>query len=139
MYRRPFGRGRTLAVVGALIVVVGCLLPWYAFRVDGGLPARQFIGLAESGIVAFIASLGTLALVALPYAAGDRPVSADRGLAYLLLTGLAAVGVAIWPLQVLEDLSGLAPDRATGWWLALVGLVVLARATFEIFQEPARR
>ena len=139
MYRRPFGRGRTLAVVGALIVVVGCLLPWYAFRVDGGLPARQFIGLAESGILSFIASLGTLALVALPYAAGDRPVSADRGLAYLLLTGLAAVGVAIWPLQVLDDLSGLAPDRAPGWWVALVGLVVLARAAFEIFGEPARR
>lgn len=139
MYRRPFGRGRTLAVVGALIVVAGCLLPWYAFRVDGGLPARQFIGLAESGILAFIASLGTLALVALPYAAGDRPVSADRGLAYLLLAGLAAVGVAVWPLQVLDDLSGLSPDRAPGWWIALVGLVVLARATFEIFQEPTRR
>ncbi|MDQ2965637.1 MAG: hypothetical protein M3R57_07290 [Chloroflexota bacterium] len=139
MHRRPIGRGRTLAVVGSLVVLVGCILPWYAFRVEGGLPAREFIGLTQSGILAFIAALATLALIALPYAAGDRPVSADRGLAYLLLAGLAALGVAIWPLQVIDDLSGLSPDRALGWWIALVGVVILARAAFEILQEPARR
>lgn len=139
MHRRPIGRGRTLAVVGALIVLVGCILPWYAFRVEGGLPAREFIGLTQSGILAFIAALGTLALVALPYAAGDQPVSADRGLTYLLLVGLAALGLAIWPFQVLDDLSGLLPDRAPGWWIALVGIVILGRAAFEIVQEPVRR
>ncbi|HEV8488659.1 MAG TPA: hypothetical protein VGQ58_02595 [Candidatus Limnocylindrales bacterium] len=139
MHRRPIGRGRVLAVVGALVVLAGCVLPWYAFRVEGGLPSREFIGLAESGILSFIAALGTLALVALPYAAGDRPVSPDRGLAYLLLTGLAALGVAIWPFQVIDDLTGLLPDRAPGWWLALVGVAILGRAAFEIFQEPARR
>jgi hypothetical protein len=139
VHRRPIGRGRVLAVVGALVVIAGCLLPWYAFRVDAGLPSRQLIGLAESGILSFVAALGALALVALPYAAGDRPVSADRGIAYALLTGLAAIGVAIWPLQVIDDLTGLLPDRAPGWWLALVGVVILGRAAFEIFQEPARR
>ena len=139
MHRRPIGRGRLLAVVGALVVLAGCLLPWYAFRVDTGLPSRQLIGLAESGIVSFVAALGTLALVALPYAAGDRPVSADRGIAYALLAGLAALGVAIWPFQVIDDLTGLLPDRAPGWWVALVGVVILGRAAFEIFQEPARR
>lgn len=139
MHRRPIGRGRTLAVVGALVILVGTVLPWYTLRVEGGLPARVFIGLAESGILAFIAALGTLALVALPYAAGDRPVSADRGLAYGLLTGLAALGLAIWPFQVIDDLSGLLPDRAPGWWIALVGVVVLGRAAFEIIQEPVRR
>jgi hypothetical protein len=137
MHRRPIGRGRTLAVVGALVVLAGCVLPWY--RATGDLPGLEFVGLAESGILAFIAALGTLALIALPYAAGDRPVSADRGLAYLLLAGLAAIGVAIWPLQAIDDLSGLLPDRAPGWWIALVGVVVLGRAAFEIFQEPARR
>jgi hypothetical protein len=139
MHRRPIGRGRLLAVVGALVVLAGCLLPWYAFRVDSGLPSRQLIGLAESGILSFVAAFGTLALVALPYAAGDRPVSADRGIAYALLAGLAALGVAIWPFQVIDDLTGLLPDRAPGWWLALVGVVILGRAAFEIFQEPARR
>jgi hypothetical protein len=138
MHRRPIGRGRTLAVVGALVVLAGCLLPWYAFRVDAGLPAEEFMAFDGSGILAFIAALGTLALVTLPYAAGDRPVSVDRGIAYLLLVGLAALGVAIWPLQVIDDLSGLAPLAAPGWWIALVGVAVLARATFEILQEPAR-
>jgi hypothetical protein len=138
MHRRPIGRGRTLAVVGALVVLAGCLLPWYAFRVDAGLPAEEFRAFDGSGILAFIAALGTLALVTLPYAAGDRPVSVDRGIAYLLLVGLAALGVAIWPLQVIDDLSGLAPLAAPGWWIALVGVAVLARATFEILQEPAR-
>jgi hypothetical protein len=139
MHRRPIGRGRLLAVVGALVVLAGCLLPWYAFRADVGLPADGFRAFDGSGILAFIAALGTLAIVTLPYAAGDRPVSADRGLAYALLTGLAALGVAIWPFQVIEDLTGLLPDRAPGWWLALVGVVILGRAAFEIFQEPARR
>jgi len=139
MHRRPLGRGRMLAVAGALVVLAGCLLPWYAFQVDAGLPAEEFRAFDGSGILAFIAALGTLALVTLPYAAGDRPASADRGLAYLLLVGVAALGVAIWPLLVIEDLSGLLPTRAPGWWVALVGLAVLGRATFEIFQEPARR
>lgn len=139
MHRRPMGRGRTLAVAGALVVLVGTLLPWYAFQVDAGLPAMELRAFDGSGILAFIAALGTLALVTLPYAAGDRPVSADRGFAYLLLVGVAALGVAMWPLQVIDDLSGLLPARAPGWWIALVGLAVLARAAFEIFREPARR
>jgi hypothetical protein len=139
MHRRPMGRGRMLAVAGALVVLVGTLLPWYAFQVDAGLPAMEFRAFDGSGILAFLAALGTLALVTLPYAAGDRPVSADRGLAYLLLFGVAALGVAMWPLQVVDDLSGLLPTRAPGWWIALVGVATLARAAFEIFQEPARR
>jgi hypothetical protein len=139
MHRRPMGRGRTLAIAGALVVLVGTLLPWYVFQVDAGLPTEEFRAFDGSGILAFIAALATLALVTLPYAAGDRPVSADRGLAYALLVGVAAIGVAIWPLLVIEDLSGLVPTRAPGWWIALLGVAVLARAAFEIFQEPARR
>jgi hypothetical protein len=139
MHRRPMGRGRMLAVAGALVVLVGTLLPWYAFQVDAGLPAMEFRAFDGSGILAFLAALGTLALVTLPYAAGDRPVSADRGLAYLLLVGVAGLGVAIWPLQVIDDLSGLSPIQAPGWWIALVGVATIARAAFEIFQEPARR
>ena len=137
MHRRPIGRGRTLAIVGALVVLAGTVLPWY--RAQGDLPGLVYVGLAESGILSFIAACATLALVALPYAAGDQPVSADRGLAYTLLAGLGAVGLAIWPFQVIDDLTGLLPDRAPGWWIALVGVVILGRAAFEIIQEPARR
>ena len=140
MLRRPMGRGRVLAVAGALVVLVGTLLPWYAFQVDGGLPAIDLRAFDGSGMLAFIAALGILALVTLPYAAGDRPISADRGLAYLLLAGIAGLGVAMWPLQVIDDLSGLLPTRAPGWWMALIGVAVVARAAFEIRrEEPARR
>ena len=140
MPRRPLGRGRVLAVAGALVVLVGTVLPWYASQVDGGLPGMDLRAFDGSGMLAFIAALGILALVTLPYAAGDRPVSADRGLAYLLLVGVAAIGVAIWPLFVIDDLSGLSPTRAPGWWIALVGVAVLARGASEIRrEEPARR
>jgi hypothetical protein len=128
-----------LAIAGALVVLVGTLLPWYAFQVDAGLPSEEFRAFDGSGILAFIAALATLALVTLPYAAGDRPVSADRGLAYILLVGIAALGVAIWPLLVIEDLSGLLPTRAPGWWIALVGVAVMARATIELYREPRHR
>lgn len=128
-----------LAVAGAVVVLVGTLLPWYAFRAEAGLPAIELRAFDGSGVLAFIAALATLALVALPYAAGERPVSADRGLAYLLLVAVAGIGVLMWPLQVMDDVSGLAPARAVGWWIAVIGIAVLARGAFEIQREPARR
>jgi hypothetical protein len=138
MPRRPLGRGRTLAVAGALVILAGALLPWYAFQVDAGLPAMELRAFDGSGILAFLAALGILALVTLPYAAGDRPIPTDRGLAYGLLAGVAGLGVAVWPLQVIEDLSGLLPAGAAGWWIAVIGVAILARGTFEITREPAR-
>ena len=141
MHRRPIGRGRTLAIVGALVILVGCVLPW--FRIggeDGSLPAIVSNGFEGIGILAFVAALATLALVALPYAAGDRPVAADRGISYGLLALVAAIGVLAWPVQFLgELLIGLLPDRAYGWWIALAGVIILARAAFDIGREPARR
>jgi len=141
MHRRPIGRGRVLAILGAVAVLVGCILPWYRVGGDAGtLPAIVYNGFDGIGILAFIAALATLAIVALPYAVGDRPVGADRGLTYALITAFAIAGVAAWPLQFLgELLGGLLPDRAYGWWIALAGVAVLARAAFEIVQEPSRR
>jgi hypothetical protein len=65
---------------------------------------------------------------------------AGRGLAYLLLVGLGGLGVLLWPFQApLEDLRGLLPDRGPGWWVALAGVVVIARAAYQIVREPATR
>jgi hypothetical protein len=140
MGRRPLGRGRMLAVAGAVVVLVGTLLPWYAFQAEGGLPAIELRAFDGSGVLAFIAALAILALVSLPYAAGERRVHADRGLSYLLLAGVVGLGVLMWPLQVIDDLAGLAPAQASGWWIALVGAALLGRGTFEISrEEPARR
>jgi hypothetical protein len=141
MHRRPLGRGRLIAVVGALVLLGACFLPWYRIGGDAGnLTVVAYSGFNRFGILAFIAALATLALAALPYAVGDRPVSLDRGLVYGLLLLLALIGVAAWPVEFMgELLVGLLPDRAPGWWVALLGVVVLARAVFEIAQEPARR
>jgi hypothetical protein len=140
MHRRPLGRGRVLAALAAVVMLAGCLLPWYGVGGAGGLPLRQLMAFDGSGILVFVAALGTLALVALPYAAGDRPVSLDSSVAYLLLFILGLVGILVWPLELLGDfVGGLLPDRAPGYWLAIAGLVVHARAVYEVFQEPPRR
>jgi hypothetical protein len=137
-----------LAILGALVVLAGCFLPWYRVGGEpGGLSAVVDNGFEGIGILSFIAAIAILALVALPYAMGDRPVGVDRGLAYVLLALLALAGVLAWPVQFFNEpvpffgelLAGLLPDRAPGWWMALLGVVILGRAAFEIVQEPARR
>jgi hypothetical protein len=85
MHRRPLGNGRRLALLGAVILLVGCVLPWYSVGGDGGLPQIVLRAFDGTGIVSFFAALATLALVALPYAAGERPVSIDRGISYAIL------------------------------------------------------
>lgn len=137
MHRRPLGRGRRLAILSASVVVAGCLLPWYtALGGESGLPAREFRAFDGSGILAFFAALVVVALATLPYAAGDRPVAIDRWVSYLVATMIAAVGLLVWPADMLSTgLAGFLPDRAPGYWLAALGAVGLARATFEIATE----
>jgi hypothetical protein len=138
MHRRPLGRGRTLAVIGALIILAGCLLPWFATGGGSDLPSVEYRAFDGPGILTFLAALLVLALVSLPYAAGDRPMAVDAWPSYLILLGLAILGVVAWPfaLGLLEFPAGLLPDRAPGYWLAILGVVVLARATLEIQQRP---
>ncbi|HEY8633331.1 MAG TPA: hypothetical protein VIL50_09260, partial [Candidatus Limnocylindrales bacterium] len=88
-----------------------------------------------SGIIVFYVALATIALLALPYAAGDVPVALDRSLSFVILVivgwlGLAIRGVDLWTLGAL----GL-PDRAPGLWLAGGGLILLSRAVYDIARE----
>jgi len=139
MHRRPLGRGRTLAAVAALVIVAGCLLPWFAVGGAGGLPTTELRAFDGSGILTFLGALATLALVALPYAAGDRPVGADRPLAYALAAALVVLGLVLWPIDLLgEFVAGLLPDRAAGLWVAGGGAVLLVRAVYDIAREPDR-
>jgi hypothetical protein len=140
MHRRPLGRGRLMAALGALVVLAGSVLPWYSTGGGSGeLPARVLHAFDGSGFLSFVAALAVLALVALPYAAVDRPVALDRWLSFGLLAALAFVGVLIWPAGLLGDLAaGLLPDRAFGYWVAVVGVLIVCRAAYEIRLEGER-
>ena len=81
-------------------------------------------------------ALATLALVALPYALGDRPTAVDRWWVYGLLAGVGALGLLLRALTIAVDSGGFAtmlPDRAPGIWLAAAGIVGLAFATAELY------
>ena len=145
MHRRPLGRGRTMAAIGGGLMVVGCVLPWWQVGGTPGITAESGNGLAGAGILVFLVGIATVALVALPYAAGDRPVGLDRWLSFALLAIAGWVGF-VWrvvelalygafqfraPLEVLADGPGL--------WIAAVGLVVLSRATYTMTREPVYR
>ena len=139
MHRRPLGNGRRLAFIGAIVLLVGCLLPWYTVGGDGGLTPVVYRAFDGSGIASFLAALATIALVALPYAAGERPMAVDRGLAFLLLALVALAGVILWVPGLLEAPEGLLPDRAYGYWISVLGTVMMLRAAYDIMLEPPRR
>ncbi len=129
-----------LAIIGAIVILAGCLLPWFALGGGEGLPLRQWRVVDGFGMLTFLAALLTLALIALPSATAGRPVALDAWPAYLGFLVLAALGLVLWAVQyVTVAPSGLVPDRAPGYWLAVLGTIILARAVFEIHQEPALR
>jgi hypothetical protein len=137
VHRRPLGRGRLLATIGALIVLVGCVLPWFAATGgDTGITPSTTNAFSDKGILVFIGALVVLALVSLPYAAGDKPLAIDRALSYVIVV-LIVIGAFAWRTLdfVLIEASGLRPDLAPGLWITAVGLVFLARATYEISAE----
>ena len=144
MHRRPVGRSRLLAAIGALLALGGCFLPWWTVGGDNGLPVLTGTGFDSVGIVVFGASIATLALVTLPYAS-ERPVPADRWSSYAILAavGWLAFGYRIVDLATMRALSFAEPadvlTNIPGLWLVGIGLAILARAAYEMLQEPRLR
>jgi len=144
MHRRPVGRSRLLAAIGAIVAVVGCFLPWWTVGGRNGLPVLSGTGFESLGILVFVAAIATLALVTLPYAS-ERPVPADRWSSYAILAGVGWLGFAyrIVDLATQRAFSFNEPadivTRIPGLWLAGIGLIILARATYEMLQEPRLR
>lgn len=145
MHRRPLGSGRTVATIGAIVVVVGCILPWWRVGSADGLTQLSGSGLEASGILVFLAALATLALVTLPYAVGDRPTGIDRPLIYGVLAVVGWLGLAwrVVDLLLRDAFQFSEPAQiftnGPGLWVAGLGLAVLSRATWNIAREPRYR
>lgn len=144
MHRRPVGRARLLAALGAVVIVAGCLLRWWSVGGADGLPALSGNAFDGFGILVFVVGLATIALVTLPYAT-DRPVGADRWTAYAILAGAGWVAfvIRIVDLAGLRALTFAEPaevfTRGPGLWVTGIGLVMLARAAYDVFREPPLR
>ena len=145
MHRRPLGRGRSLATLAGILLVVGSVLQWWQVGGTPGIPQSSENGFPGSGIVVFMVGIVAMALVALPYAAGDRPVAIDRWLTFAILMGAGWIAFA-WKLinlaligafQFTEPSDVL--THGPGIWVSGLGLLVLSRAVIEMAAEPARR
>jgi hypothetical protein len=145
MHRRPLGQGRTLAALGGGLIVVGSVLPWWQVEQPGGLTPLSGNAFGGSGIVVFLVGVATLALVALPYAVGDRPTSIDRWLSYALLAvvGWLGFGWRILDLMMIGAFAFAEPAQVftngPGLWIAGLGLAILSRAVYRMTREPAYR
>ncbi len=73
MHRRPLGGGRTFAAIAGVLIIVGCVLPWWRLGGDSGIPAVGGNAFEGSGIIVFLIGVATLALVALPNSVGRSP------------------------------------------------------------------
>jgi hypothetical protein len=143
MHRRPVGRHRLLAAASAVLLLVGCVLPWWT--VGGGpgeLSQLSGNGFDSTGILVFVAALATIALVTLPYAR-ERPVRADRWSSYAVIAGVAWLGFLYRLLDLLfsHALQFDAPAEVVthipGLWVTAIGLILLARSAYDMWQAPA--
>ena len=146
MHRRPLGRGRTLAAIAGVLMVVACILPWWMVGGgDTGITAESGNGFEGAGIIVFLVGIIVLALVALPYAAGDRPLGIDRWISFLILTAAGWIGFVISLIQLATAGAFSFSEPAQvftngpGLWLAALGLILLSRATYDMAREPGRR
>ena len=145
MHRRPLGRGRTLSAVASPLIVIGCALPWWRVGGTPGITERVGNGFEGSGILVFLVGVLALALVALPYAAGDRPLALNRWLSFAVLAVAGWIGLA-WQIVQLLVIGAFQFDEPAevftngpGLWLAGIGLIVVSRGVYEMASEPTRR
>ena len=134
-----------MAALSGLLMVIGSVLQWWQVGGTPGITAESGNGLAGSGILVFLVGIATLALVALPYAAGDRPVGLDRWLTFAILAvaGWIGFGWRVVELALIGAFQFSTPAQVftngPGIWIAGLGLVALSRAAWTMTRESAFR
>ena len=148
MKPRGIGRGRVVVAIGALLMSIGCFLPWWsvggtvtdlhtgnAFEAPGD-PANAILG-----VLVFASALAMVAVMVIPYASRDRYSPLDRFAVYLLLfvVGTAAFATRMYQIS-LPNFAGLGlPQSIPGAWISGAGLVVVLFGLFEVFSDDRRR
>jgi len=139
--RRGLGIGRVLVGVGAVLSIIGVFLPWQsAWGGDTGIPLITQDGFDGGGVLVFVAAVGLLALLLLPYASSSGRSMLDRSTSFVLLGGLAVAGLGIALVQMFtSDSLQLTPiDRAIGLWLTIIGVALIAWGVGEILGERSK-
>ena len=145
MHSRPLGGGRTLAAIAGVLIIVGSVLPWWHLGGDSGLTAAGGNAFECSVIIVFHVGIVTLALVALPYAVGDRPTAVDRSVSYglLAIVGWLGLGWRVIDLLIIGVFRFTEPAQVftngPGLWIAGLGLAILSRAVYRMTREPLYR
>jgi amino acid transporter len=129
-----------MAAMFALVVLVGCVLPWSTIVVADGLPPTSYNAFRDTGILVFLAAMAVLALVTLRLAS-ERPLEIDRLPAYMIILGVGLLGFVLWVLGLFASgpLDQFRPDRAPGIYVVIIGLAGVGRGILEIYQEPDPR
>jgi len=134
-------RGRWIVAIGAIVIVGSSLLPWW--QIGGGvgeLSTQSGVGISDGRtFLMFLVAVACLLLVTLPFAS-EKPIPIDHPVVYLGLLALA-VFAYVWRVVLLAQqlLVPWPPTQGWGFWLAAVGLILLARGVFEVFEERRRR
>jgi hypothetical protein len=124
-----------LIAIGAVIALMGMILPWQTAGELIGLPVVTSNGFAGAGILVFIASVGLLALILLPYASSTGRSILDRSVSFVLLGGLAVSGMAIELVRIRESLTVWPLDRTPGLWLSTLGVLLIVWGVGELLGE----
>lgn len=134
MTRRALGRGKLLVVCGAIAALAGLLLPWWIVT-RTGIAALSGNGFQGAGIIVFLAALGLLAVVTMPFASRDGQSALDRPVVYAGLA-VAAIGALLFRVYEISQFGGLGlPTESLGLWITGAGLLVVAWGVGDILTD----
>jgi hypothetical protein len=132
--RRALGRGRILVAAGAIVTVVGLFPQWWSIARTNA-EALSGNGLQGPGIIIFLAAMGLLAVIVVPFTTRDGDSAFDRPLAYVALA-LVAISAYLFRVYEIASFARLAlPTEAPGMWITGFGLFLVSWGVAEILTE----